>query len=186
MVTAGGVKLVPPAIGPGTVSTTFPPDVETEPATVPPEAVAETNVEFAGVGMVIFRLLMLFTVKPDAELGTDEAPGVIVMATAEPDAAEPGAVPVTDVFILEVWPMPKMVPRQLQFTLTGAAFTGAAKQNTVATATGARNPARNREEVELMAISRNIEQRCDGLSGRNWVFKKYSPPCSFLWPKSRI
>ncbi|MFD6388678.1 hypothetical protein ACWF9G_07275 [Nocardia sp. NPDC055029] len=129
--------------------------------------------------MVIFRLLMLFTVKPDAELGTDEAPGVIVMATAEPDATELGAVPVTDVFMLEVWPIPKTVPRQLQFTLTGAAFTGAAKQNTVATATGARNPARKREEVDLMAISRNIEQRCDGMSSRKWVFKKYSPLCSF-------
>ncbi|MEU4651413.1 hypothetical protein [Nocardia fluminea] len=104
--------------------------------------------------MVIFRLLMLFTVKPAAELGTDEAPGVMVMATAEPDAAEAGAVPVTEVFILEVWPMPKTVPRQLQFTLTGAAFTGAAKQKTVATATGARKPARNREEVDLMAISK--------------------------------
>ncbi|MFE9789755.1 hypothetical protein ACFYO7_30705 [Nocardia salmonicida] len=154
MVTAGGVKLVPPAIGPGTVRTTFPPDVATVPATVPPEAVAETNVEFAGVGMVIFRLLMLFTVKPAAELGTDEAPGVMVMATAEPDAAEPGAVPVTDVVILEVWPMPKTVPLQLQFTLIGAAFAGAAKQKTVATATGAIRPARNRDEVDLMANSR--------------------------------
>ncbi|MEU4322333.1 hypothetical protein ACFV24_26620 [Nocardia fluminea] len=124
------------------------------PATVPPDAVAETKVEFAGVGMVIFRLLMLFTVKPAAELGTDEAPGVMVIATAEPDAAEAGAVPVTEVFILEVWPIPKTVPRQLQFTLTGAAFTGAAKQKTVATATGARKPARNREEVDLMAISK--------------------------------
>ncbi|MGW5919123.1 hypothetical protein ACWFPY_09015 [Nocardia fluminea] len=115
---------------------------------------AETKVEFAGVGMVIFRLLMLFTVKPAAELGTDEAPGVMVMATAEPDAAEAGAVPVTEVFMLEVWPIPKTVPRQLQFTLTGAAFTGAAKQKTVATATGARKPARNREEVDLMGISK--------------------------------
>ncbi|MFJ2666909.1 hypothetical protein ACIO14_21435 [Nocardia fluminea] len=97
---------------------------------------------------------MLFTVKPAAELGTDEAPGVMVMATAEPDAAEAGAVPVTEVFILEVWPIPKTVPRQLQFTLTGAAFTGAAKQKTVATATGARKLARNREEVDLMAISK--------------------------------
>ncbi|WP_167456282.1 hypothetical protein [Nocardia neocaledoniensis] len=129
--------------------------METLPATVPPDAVAETSVEFAGVGMVIFRLLMLFTVKPEAELGTDEAPGVMVMATAEPEAADAGAVPVTVVFMLEVWPMPRTVPRQLQFTLTGAAFTGAARQKTVATATGARKPARNREEVDLMAISRN-------------------------------
>ncbi|MFJ2837907.1 MULTISPECIES: hypothetical protein [Nocardia] len=172
MVTAGGVKLVPPAIGPGTVRTTFPPDVATVPATVPPEAVAETRVEFAGVGMVIFRLLMLFTVKPDAELGTDEAPGVMVMATAEPEATELGAVPVTEVFMLEVWPIPRTVPRQLQFTLTGAAFTGAAKQNMVATATGARNPAEKSEEVDLMAISRNIEQRCDGLSSRKWGCSK--------------
>ncbi|GGN80515.1 hypothetical protein GCM10011610_29980 [Nocardia rhizosphaerihabitans] len=171
MVTAGGVKLVPPAIGPGTVRTTFPPDVATVPATVPPEAVAETKVEFAGVGMVIFRLLMLFTVKPDAELGTDEAPGVIVMATAEPDAAELGAVPVTDVFMLEVWPIPKMVPRQLQFTLTGAAFTGAAKQNMVATATGARNPARKREEVDLMAISRISSSGVTGCRAANGCSK---------------
>ncbi|MBF4996622.1 hypothetical protein IRT45_05570 [Nocardia sp. BSTN01] len=149
MVTAGGVKLVPPAIGPGTVRTTFPPEVATVPATVPPEAVAETNVEFAGVGNVIFRLLMLFTVKPDAELGTDDEPGVRVMATAEPDA-----VPVTDVIMLEVWPIPKMVPLQFQFTLTGAAFAGAARQKTVATATGARTPARTREEMDLMTDSR--------------------------------
>ncbi|MGW6121345.1 hypothetical protein ACWFRF_20050 [Nocardia sp. NPDC055165] len=104
--------------------------------------------------MVIFRLLMLFTVNPEAEVGTDEAPGVMVMATAEPDAAELGAVPVTEVFMLEVWPIPRTVPRQLQFTLTGAAFTGAAKQKTVAMATGAIKPARNREEVDIMAISR--------------------------------
>ncbi|WP_157171961.1 hypothetical protein, partial [Nocardia higoensis] len=146
-------KLVPPAIGPGTVRTTFPPDVETVPGTVPPDAVAETSVEFAGVGNVIFRLLMLFTVKPEAELGTDETPGVRVMATAEPDAAELGAVPVTDVLMLEVWPMPRIVPRQLQFTLTVAAFAGVTVQNTVATATGARTAARSRDE-DLMAISR--------------------------------
>jgi hypothetical protein len=97
---------------------------------------------------------MLFTVKPEAELGTDEAPGVMVMATAEPDAAELGAAPVTDVFMLEVWPIPKTVPRQLQFTLMGVAFAGAAKQKTVATATGAIKPARNREEVDIMASSR--------------------------------
>lgn len=154
MVTAGGVKLVPPAIGPGTVRTTLPPDVETVPATVPPEASAETKVEFAGVGMVIFRLLMLFTVKPEAELGTDETPGVTVMATSDPDAAELGAVPVTDVVMVEVWLMPRIVPWQLQFTLTGAAFAGAVEQKTVAMATGARMPARRREEVDLMAVSR--------------------------------
>ncbi|MEV0078380.1 hypothetical protein AB0H58_18415 [Nocardia neocaledoniensis] len=129
--------------------------------------------------MVIFRLLMLFTVKPEAELGTEEAPGVMVMATAEPEAAEAGAVPVTVVFMLEVWPMPRTVPRQLQFTLTGAAFTGAARQKTVATATGARKPARNREEVDLMAISRNIEQRCDGLSDRKMGCSK-NIACPYL------
>ncbi|NKX85939.1 hypothetical protein [Nocardia coubleae] len=106
------------------------------------------------MGMVIFRLLMLFTVKPEAELGTDDAPGVMVMATADPDAAEPGAVPVTVVFMLEVWLIPRTVPRQAQFTLTGAALTGAARQKTVATATGAIKPARNREVVDIMAISR--------------------------------
>ncbi|NKY84890.1 hypothetical protein [Nocardia veterana] len=104
--------------------------------------------------MVIFRLLMLFTVKPEAELGTDDEPGVRVMATAEPDAAELGAVPVTVVVMLEVWPIPRIVPLQLQFTLTGAAFAGAARQKTVATAAGARTPTRNREENDLMAISR--------------------------------
>ncbi|MEV4205768.1 hypothetical protein OG308_22095 [Nocardia salmonicida] len=122
--------------------------------------------------MVIFRLLMLFTVKPAAELGTDEAPGVMVMATAEPDAAEPGAVPVTDVVILEVWPMPKTVPLQLQFTLMGTAFAGAAKQKTVATATGAIRPARNRDEVDLMANSRNVEQRYDEKSNRKMGVQK--------------
>ncbi|MFI1465138.1 hypothetical protein [Nocardia carnea] len=104
--------------------------------------------------MVIFRLLMLFTVKPEAELGTDETPGVTVMATSDPDAAEFGAVPVTDVVMVEVWLMPRIVPWQLQFTLTGAAFAGAVEQNTVAMATGARMPARRREEVDLMAVSR--------------------------------
>ncbi|MEU4595781.1 hypothetical protein [Nocardia sp. NPDC023988] len=104
--------------------------------------------------MVIFRLLMLFTVKPEAELGTDDAPGVMVMATADPDAAEPGAVPVTVVFMFEVWLIPRTVPRHAQFTLTGAALTGAARQKTVATATGAIKPARNREVVDIMAISR--------------------------------
>ncbi len=145
---------MPPAIGPGTVRTIFPPDVETVPGTVPPEAVAETNVEFAGVGMVICRSLMLFTVKPEAELGTDELPGVMVMATADPDAAELGAVPVTEVAMVEVWPMPKIVPRQSQFTSTAAAFAGAAKQNAVATAAGRRMPARSMDEVGLMAISK--------------------------------
>ncbi|WP_157534910.1 hypothetical protein [Nocardia inohanensis] len=80
------------------------------PATVPPETLAETSVEFAGVGQVIFKLLMFVTLNPDAELGTDEAPGVSVMATAEPAAAEAGAAPVTDVDILEVCPIPKIVP----------------------------------------------------------------------------
>ncbi|MGW1741138.1 hypothetical protein ACWCPQ_20275 [Nocardia sp. NPDC001965] len=103
--------------------------------------------------MVIFRLLMLLTVKPEAVPGTDEEPGVMVMATAEPDAAELGAVPVTDVAMVDVWPIPRIVPRQFQFTLT-AAFAGAAKQKTEAMATGAIMPARSRDEVDLMAISR--------------------------------
>ncbi|WP_157116989.1 hypothetical protein [Nocardia flavorosea] len=92
--------------------------------------------------------------KPEAELGTDETPGVTVMATADPDAAELGAVPVTDVVMVEVWLIPRTVPWQLQFTLTGAAFAGAVEQKKVATATGARMPARSREEVDLMVISR--------------------------------
>ncbi|WP_157181930.1 hypothetical protein [Nocardia testacea] len=114
--------------------------------------------------MVIFRLLMLFTVKPEAELGTDEAPGVMVMATAEPDAAELGAAPVTVVVMFDVWPIPRIVPRQFQFTLTGSAFAGAAVQKRAATATGARMPARSRDEVDLMAISKKVEQRYDGMS----------------------
>ncbi|MEV6140689.1 hypothetical protein AB0L63_32565 [Nocardia sp. NPDC051990] len=97
---------------------------------------------------------MLFTLKPEALLGTADSPGVMVMATAEPDAAELGAVPVTDVVMLEVWLIPATVPLQLQFTLIGVAFAGAAKQKTVATATGAITPARSRNEVDLMAISR--------------------------------
>ncbi|MGW5385068.1 hypothetical protein [Nocardia sp. NPDC003963] len=92
--------------------------------------------------------------KPEAELGTDEAPGVMVMATAEPDAAELGAVPVTDVVMVEVWPIPRIVPRQFQFTLTGSAFAGATEQKTAATTAGARMPARSRDEVDLMAISK--------------------------------
>ncbi|WP_158675699.1 hypothetical protein [Nocardia stercoris] len=53
---------------------------------------------------------MLVTVKPEAELGTDEEPGVSVMATAVPCTAEAGAVPVTVVVMLEVWLTPKIVP----------------------------------------------------------------------------
>ncbi|GAB2448491.1 hypothetical protein GCM10027262_71990 [Nocardia tengchongensis] len=128
------------------------------PATEPPEAVAETSVEFAGVGKVIFRLLMLVTVNPEAELGTVDAPGVRVMATAEPDAAEPGAVPVTVVVMLEVWPIPKIVPWQLQFTVTGVAFAGAANAKTVASATGVTIPARSSTEaVLLITISQNVK-----------------------------
>ncbi|WP_157573914.1 hypothetical protein [Nocardia jejuensis] len=128
------------------------------PATVPPEAVAETIVEFAGVGKVIFRLLMFVTLKPDAELGTEEEPGVRVIATAEPVAAEPGAVPVTDVVMLEVWPMPKIVPWQLQFTLTGAALAGDAKQKTDASAIGATTPERSSTDaVVLITISKNAK-----------------------------
>lgn len=157
---------MPPAIGPGTVRTAFPPETATVPGVLPPERVAETNVEFAGVGMVILMLLTWFTVKPEAELGTDEAPGAIVMATAEPDAAEPGAVPLTVAVMLEVWPMPQTVPLQAQFTLTEAAFAGVAKQKTVATAIGAIRLARSRGEVDRMAVSRNVENGTAGMSNR--------------------
>ncbi|MFE3254077.1 hypothetical protein [Nocardia sp. NPDC059229] len=100
-------------------------------------------------------MLMLVTVKPEAELGTVDTPGVRVMATAEPDAAEPGAAPSTDVVMFEVWPIPKIVPWQLQFTLTGAAFAGAAKQKAVASATGVTTPARSSTDaVDLITISK--------------------------------
>jgi hypothetical protein len=102
MVTAGGVKVEPPEIGPGTVSTTLLPTRADEPETVPPEVLVETNVEFAGTGMVIFRLLIFVTGNPDAEDGTDDDPGVRVMATGEPAVTDAGAVPVTDVVILDV------------------------------------------------------------------------------------
>ncbi|WP_297609721.1 hypothetical protein [Nocardia sp.] len=139
------------------------------PATVPPETVAETSVEFAGVGKVIFKLLMFVTLRPAAELGTEETPGVRVMATAEPDAAELGAVPSTDVVMLEVWLMPKTVPWQLQFTLTGVAFAGAAKQKRVASATGVTTPARSSTDaVDLIIISKNVKQWYDpGMVSRN-------------------
>ncbi|HKR49008.1 MAG TPA: hypothetical protein VJT72_05390 [Pseudonocardiaceae bacterium] len=101
-VTAGGVKVEPPVIGPGTVSTTLLPTRAVEPATVPPDVLAETYVEFAGTGMSIFRLLILVTVKPDAVVGTVEEPGVRVMATGEPAVTEPGAAPVTEVVMLDV------------------------------------------------------------------------------------
>ncbi|WP_433562134.1 hypothetical protein ACQP1O_32150 [Nocardia sp. CA-151230] len=93
--------------------------------------------------------------KPEAELGTVDTPGVRVMATAEPDAAELGAAPSTDVVMLEVWPIPKIVPWQLQFTLTAVAFAGAAKQKTVASATGVTTPARSSmDAVDLITISK--------------------------------
>ncbi|WP_157516872.1 hypothetical protein [Mycobacterium sp. MS1601] len=107
IVTAGGVKEEPPLMGPGMVSTTSDPTRATEgapPGTLPPEILVDTNVEFAGTGMSIFRLLMFWTVNPDAEDGTDEAPGVRVMASGEPAVTEPdgAVVPSTDVVILDV------------------------------------------------------------------------------------
>jgi len=131
--------------------TTFPPDVETVPGTVPPETEAETSVEFVGAAKVIVWFLMWFTVMPETVVGTVEALGARVMATAEPDAAVLGAVVVIDAARVVV-AMP--AARQFQFTLTVAALAGAAKQKTEATATGMRTPARSRDEVDLMAISR--------------------------------
>ncbi|NNH71276.1 hypothetical protein HLB23_15640 [Nocardia uniformis] len=61
--------------------------------------------------------------------------------------------------MLEVWPIPKIVPLQLQFTLTGTAFAGVAKQKSVASATGATTPARNNTDaVDLITISKNVKQ----------------------------
>ncbi|MBX8691986.1 hypothetical protein ABQF44_09445 [Mycolicibacterium porcinum] len=73
------------------------------PEKVPPDALAETNVEFGGTGMIIFMLLILTTEKPGIGLvGTVDAPGAMVMATAEFAATELGAVPVTEVVMLDV------------------------------------------------------------------------------------
>jgi hypothetical protein len=102
MVTAGGVYEAPPAIGPGTVSTTLLPTRATEPAEVPPDTLEETYVEFAGTGMVIFILLMLTTVTPAAIVGTVDEPGAMVMATGEPAVTEAGAVVVTEAVMLDV------------------------------------------------------------------------------------
>ncbi|MHA3024799.1 hypothetical protein ACXPWS_31520 [Mycobacterium sp. BMJ-28] len=125
-----------------------------EPETVPPDVLVETYVEFAGTGMSIFRLLMLVTVKPEAVDGTVDEPGVRVMATGEPAVTEPGAVPVTEVVMLDVWPMPKMVPLQLQFTLT-AAFAVPAKQSAAASATGVTTPTRRSvAEFDRIVISK--------------------------------
>jgi hypothetical protein len=104
--------------------------------------------------MSILRLLMLVTVKPEAEDGTVDEPGVRVMATGDVAVTEPGAVPVTDVVMLEVWPMPKIVPLQLQFTLT-AAFAVPAKHRAAASATGVTTPARRSvAEFDRMVISK--------------------------------
>ncbi|GAB2656794.1 hypothetical protein GCM10027088_38730 [Nocardia goodfellowii] len=86
--------------------------------------------------------------KPEAELGTVEGPGVRVMATADPAATELGAVPSTEVVMLEVCPMPKIVPRQLILTLTEAALAGVVRQKSVAIATGATTPARISVDAE--------------------------------------
>jgi hypothetical protein len=146
-VTAGGVKVEPPVIGPGTVSTTLLPTRAVEPETVPPDVLAETYVEFAGTGMSIFRLLILVTVKMDSTVdGTVDEPGVRVMATGEPAVTEPGAVLVTEVVMLDVWPTPEIVPLQLQFTLT-AAFAVPAKQSAATSATGVTAPARSSVDV---------------------------------------
>ncbi|MUM04210.1 hypothetical protein B5P44_05355 [Mycobacterium sp. CBMA 213] len=92
----------PPEIGPGTVSTTLLPTRAVEPETLPPDALDETYVEFAGTGMSIFILLMLTTVTPAADVGTVDEPGAMVMATGEPAVTELGAVPVTEVVMLDV------------------------------------------------------------------------------------
>jgi hypothetical protein len=53
--------------------------------------------------MSIFRLLMLTTVtRGTGFVGTVDDPGAMVMATGEPAVTEPGAVPVTDVVMLDV------------------------------------------------------------------------------------
>ncbi|MBJ7464586.1 MAG: hypothetical protein JHD38_13205 [Mycolicibacterium sp.] len=106
----------------------------------------ETNVEFAGTGMVIFRLLMFVTVKPDADDGTLDEPGVRVMATGEPAVTEAGAVPSTDVVMLEFCEMPRTVPWQLQLTLV-AAFATPEKHKAAASAIGVTAPTRSNLDV---------------------------------------
>jgi hypothetical protein len=153
MVTAGGVKLEPPAIGPGMDSSTFDPTRAAEPDTVPPEALVETNVELAGTGMIIFMVLMLFTVTPTADDGTVDEPGAMVMATADPAVTEPGAVPVTEVVMLDVEGMGPSLPWQLQLTLT-AAFAVPAKQSAAANAIGVMTPARSSVEFDRIVVSK--------------------------------
>jgi hypothetical protein len=99
MVTGGGVYDEPPGVEPGMVSTTLLPTRAVE----PPVALEETYVEFAGTGMSIFMLLILTTLKPGIGFnGTVDEPGAMVMATGEPAVTEPGAVPVTEVVMLDV------------------------------------------------------------------------------------
>lgn len=102
MVTTGGVYVVPPLIGPGTVSTTLLPTRAVVPETVPPDALEETYVEFAGTGMIIFMVLMLLIVMMPTDDGTVDAPGAMVMATGEPAVTEAGAVVVTDAVWVDV------------------------------------------------------------------------------------
>ncbi|MDO3403341.1 hypothetical protein QWI29_25135 [Mycolicibacterium neoaurum] len=106
----------------------------------------ETNVEFAGTGMIIFRLLIFVTVKPEADDGTLDEPGVRVMATGEPAVTEPGATPSTDVVMLEVWETPRTVPWQLQLTVV-AAFATPAKHMAAASAIGVTAPTRSIVDV---------------------------------------
>ncbi|WP_445166086.1 hypothetical protein ACTXG7_19710 [Mycolicibacterium sp. Dal123E01] len=88
-------------------------------------------------------LLRLTTVKPGiGVVGTVDEPGAIPMATAEPAVTELGAVPVTEVVMLDVpteaW--------QLQFTET-AAFAVPAKHSAAVRAIGVMAPARSSVEV---------------------------------------
>jgi len=142
MVTAGGVYVAPPEIGPGTVSTTLLPTRAVVPGTDPPDALEETYVELAGTGMSIFMLLILTTVTPAADVGTVDEPGAMVMATGEPAVTEPGAVVVTEVVMLDV-PTEAL---QLQFTET-AACAVPAKQTAAASAIGVMAPARRNVDV---------------------------------------
>jgi hypothetical protein len=142
MVTAGGMYDEPPGIGPGTVSTTLPLTRAVVPGKVPPDALEETYVELAGTGMSIFMLLILTTVTPAADVGTVDEPGAMVIATGEPAVTEPGAVPVTEVVMLDV----PTVAWQLQFTET-AACAVPAKQSAAASAIGVMAPARSSVDV---------------------------------------
>jgi hypothetical protein len=124
--------------------------------------------------MSIFRLLMFWTVNPDAEDGTDDAPGVRVMASGEPAVTDPvgTVVPSTDVVILDVCATPATVPWQLQLTLV-AAFATPAKHIAVASTIGVTAPARSNVDVfDRIVISQEVRLRRGRKATPRWIAQK--------------